>query len=309
MVALDSSKYFRDLDWEKLKAFYYVAKFGNISHAASLLNLAQSSSSRHISGLEKHLGYPLFSRKKDGVTLTRKGEELFEIAEGIFLNMKGFTSRTYAPLKVGQKRKVRIATSQVLASYLINDLILDYNTDHPDLVFEVIGVDQAIDIILHDVDIAIQPHDSKSNDVKWGIIQEPFFVLKKKLYASALYIEKYGEPQTVADLKHHSLIVSSAPEDNAMNDSHWISRLGREKDKQHDPVFLSNSLECLVVAAQKGKGIISAYGKTTIIQNSNLKNILPDFTTTEHQEYFVYPEYLKDDQDIMGIKDYLKRNI
>jgi DNA-binding transcriptional LysR family regulator len=87
MLPLETSPYFRDLDWEKLKAFYYVAKMGNISHAAPLMNLTQSAFSRHITGLEKHLGFPLFARKKGGVILTRRGEDLFGIAESVFIDM------------------------------------------------------------------------------------------------------------------------------------------------------------------------------------------------------------------------------
>jgi DNA-binding transcriptional LysR family regulator len=286
MLPLNTSPYFRDLDWEKLKAFYYVAKMGNISYAAPLMNLTQSAFSRHITGLEKHLGYPLFARKKDGVNLTRKGEELFGIAESVFLDMKGFTSQTFAPLKPGKKRKIRIATSHDLAAYLINDLILEYNVDHPDLVFEVIGADQTIDVILYDVDMAIQPHDPKTDDVKWQVIQEPFFTSVKKPYASTRYLEKYGEPQTIEDLKHHRF-VSSISEVDSFEDAKGV-------------------LECLIEAAQKGKGIISAYEKTRIVQNSNLKNILPDLITKKRQEYFVYPEYLKADKNIYEYKRLFK---
>jgi len=211
----------------------------------------QSSFSRYISGLEKHLGYPLFSRSIDGVALTRKGEELLGIVENVFVNMKGFTSRNYPLLKLGQRRKIRIATSNALAAYLINDLILDYNKVHPDLVFEVIGVDQAIDIILYDVDIAIQPHDSKAGDLKWQVIHEPLFILEKKLYASVRYLEKYGEPKTVNDLKDHHIILPSTPEGHSYVEARSVIKLGNKGRKKHYPVFLSNSLECLIEAAQK----------------------------------------------------------
>lgn len=309
MLPLETSPYFRDLDWEKLKAFYYVAKMGNISHAAPLMNLTQSAFSRHITGLEKHLGFPLFARKKGGVILTRRGEDLFGIAESVFIDMKEFTSRNYEPVKQGIKRNIRIATSHNLAAYLFNDLILEYNKNHPEFVFEVIGVDQAIDVILYDVDLAIQPQDPKTEEVKWQVIQEPFFTLNKKLYASVGYLEKHGEPQSVDDLKDHYFIVPSISEIDSFEDAQWTLEFCNESGDRHNHVFLSNSLECLIEAAQKGKGIISAYENTRIIQNSNLKNILPDVILKKRQEYFVYPEYLKEDKDIMDLKDYLRGRV
>jgi len=175
---------------EKLKAFYYVAKTGNISHAAPYLNLNQSSFSRNITGLKKHLGYPLFLHNRNDVTLTRKGEDHLGVTESIFLNVKKFASRTYTPTQFGNKRKIRIATCQALAAYLINDNILTYYEEHSDLIFEVIGINDVLDIVLNDVDISIWPDDLKTSQaeyVTWKTVQEPYMMLEKN-YMQALDI-------------------------------------------------------------------------------------------------------------------------
>jgi len=305
MQILETSAYFRDLDWDKLKTFYYVAKVGNISNAAPFLNLTQSCSSRHIMGLEKHLGYPLFSRRtKGGVQLTRKGEELLEVVETVYLNVKAFTSRHTEPLQPGEKRKIRIASGHTLAAYLINDLILEYNQDHPEILFEVIGLAHNIDVILHDVDIAIQTYDSSMENINGQAIQEPFCTLKKKLYASQHYLEKYGEPKSVNDLKHHHLIMSSYLKGDSMKDGEIYTT-----HEKLPPAFLSNTFECLIEAAQKGKGIVGIYENMKIVQRANLQNILPDFSIHTDQLYFVIPDYLKDDKDIMDLKGYLRKSV
>lgn len=238
-------------------------------------------------GLEKHLGYPLFSRRnKDGVRLTRKGEELFGVIENVYFNVKRYTSRN--TLQVGQKRKIRIASHHTLLAYLINDLVLEYNKDHPELLFEVIGVNQNIDAVLHDVDIAIQAHDPHMDSINWQIIQEPFLTLKKKLYASRQYLEKHGEPKTI-------------------DDAYENLKLDKDINEKLDPAFLSNTLECLIEAAQKGNGIVALYNKMKAFQQTHLQNVLPDVTISTHQEYLVYPEYLKDDKDIMDLRDYLMK--
>lgn len=207
------------------------------------------------------------------------------------------------------------------AAYLINSLLLDYNKDRPDLVFEVIGLDEPLDVILHDVDIAIQPYNPKQGrvgDGNWQVTQEPFSTLEKKLYASPQYLKKYGEPQEVGDLEHHEFVALSIPKafpsfDKKCDDAKSILEAGREglgnDVNRREPVFLSNSLECLIEAAEKGKGIIGAYDKMTILKNANLKNILPDFIINKQKVYFAYPAYLKDDQDVMEIKGYLKKRM
>jgi DNA-binding transcriptional LysR family regulator len=322
MLALQTSPYFRDLDWDKLKAFYYAAKVKNLSHAAPFLGLDQTTFSRYILKLEKHLGYPLFSRLSNGVTLTRKGEELLGIVENMVIDMKGFTSQNYVIQNHSQKRKIRIASSHALATYLLNGFILDYNKDHPNLIFEVIGVDDPLNVVLQDVDIAIQTYNPKADhhkrgraeEANWRVMYEPFFTLEKKLYASPEYLNQYGEPQETGDLKNHHLIAPSIPEPWPFDDAAWLLELGlggrdRKGRNSRDPAFLSNSLECLVEAAQHGKGIIGAYDKLAIIQNANLKNILPDLIIKKHPQYFVYPEYHKDDADISAIKTYLRGRV
>lgn len=307
---LETSSYFRGLDWDKLKHFYYVAKVGNISHAAQLFNTTQSSFSRYISALEKYLGYPLFFRDRDGVTLTHRGRELYQIVERIFFSIKGYTSRTAKPLQTGQRRKIRIATNHALASYVINSIILEYNKDHPDLVFEILEINQLIDVIFHDIDIAIQPAIPKESDELWQVIQEPFFSQKMNLYASDRYLNEYGMPQSVEDLKHHRLIVPTTFGGYFVQGGRRILEIIKQSNGiKPQLVFLSNSLECLVEAAQQNKGIVCLYDQLTIVKESNLKQILPDFVIHDCQQYFIYPKYLKDDQVIMNIKNYIKNNI
>lgn len=302
-LELENDPRFRNFDWEKAKNFYYVAKLGSFVNAGRFLNLSQSSLSRQIIYLEQHLGCPLFSRHSGGVKLTRKGEELFAIVETTFIGLKGFTRNTPANMVDGKKRKIRIATTHADAAYILNDLIIDYNKQHPELVFEMIGNDHLIDIFLDDVDIAIRPY----NPTAQGVQQEPLFTLEKRLYASAEYLEKYGEPQTVEELKYHRIIAFGNPEIHPYANVNWILRLGMPEGKLHEPIFTSNSIECLIGAAKKGLGITASYKKMTILRNANLKNVLPDVSYKEKEGYFIYPDYLRKDKQVMGIKNYLHK--
>jgi DNA-binding transcriptional LysR family regulator len=307
MYELKTSSTSSDLDWDKLKAFYYAAKVGNISHASSFRKQSQSSLSRSIAGLEKSLGYPLFTRSRNGVIPTRKGEELFEIVDNIFINLKKFTDRKYITADHKQKRKIRIASTHALAAYILNELILAYNKLNPDLLFEIIEVDEPIDIILHDVDIAIQPQFMRHQSAydNWHVIQEPLFTLEQKLYASPLYLEQWGEPQTVNELIKHRFI--TCPNHESLSVDGILEVITKKAGVNHgcNIVFVSNSLECMFEAACQGKGIISAYNKMTILKNSALRNILPDITLKKCPQYFVYPVFLQEDKDILNIKTYL----
>ena len=303
---LITSENLQDFDWNKTKLFYHIAKCGGFVKAALLTGISQGALTRQIQYLENQVGCPLLIRRPGGITLTRKGEELLEMVAPYFLKAKGFFGPTYMEVAGEIRRKIRIVTTNALAAYIIGDLMLDYSNENHHLTFEIIGDDHEVDVILSDADIVIRPYDPQAR----GVQQELLFSLEKKLYTSQNYLDKYGEPQTVDDLKNHHLIVNSFnPEQYPFSDILWILRLGLPKGKFHKPSFISNSLELAISAAQKGKGIVGTYKEMSILRNANLKNILPNVKDSSIEEYFIFPEYLKDDPEILNIKEYLKNNI
>ena len=209
------------------------------------------------------MGCPLFTRQSRGLQLTRKGEQLFSYAESMYFGIVEFTHTTHAEMATSKKRKIRIATTHAITAYILDDLIFAYNEQHPHLVFELISADHLIDVVLNDVDIAIRPHDPEGR----GIQQEHLFTLEKKLYVSPEYLKKYGEPQSVDDLKNHRIIAPAHPEDYPYAELNWILNLGMSKGKQHEPVFTANSIESLIKAAKRGLGSIGSYEEMEIVKN------------------------------------------
>jgi DNA-binding transcriptional LysR family regulator len=302
---------FRDFDWNKAKLFYHIAKCGSFLKAARVAEIDQSVLTRQMQILEMQVGYPLLIRKAGGTTLTRKGEELLAEVTPFFLKMKGFCGNHYVEVAGQKKRKIRIAATHAVAAHIISDLILHYAKENPHLSFELIGDDSLMDIILNDVDIAIQPLDPRVKEQKTeGVQYDYLFTLEKKLYASVDYINTYGEPQTLEDLTNHHIIAFAQPETAPYyKDINWILTLGMPEGKLHTPVYVSNSIDSLIDAAENGFGIIGSYERFKIIRNSNLKNILPEIKDKPLKDYFIYPNYLKDDEVIMDIKNYLKEKL
>jgi DNA-binding transcriptional LysR family regulator len=71
------------LDTENLRSFMEVAAHGSFTVAAGKLNLAQSTVSARIRGLEDQLGRRLFDRDRDGVALTAAGRQFLQHATAI----------------------------------------------------------------------------------------------------------------------------------------------------------------------------------------------------------------------------------
>ncbi|MFW2541788.1 LysR family transcriptional regulator [Primorskyibacter sp. 2E107] len=72
------------LNYHHLRYFREVAHEGNLTRAASRLNLSQSALSTQIRQLEEQLGRPLFDRTGRSMTLTEAGHIALDHAERIF---------------------------------------------------------------------------------------------------------------------------------------------------------------------------------------------------------------------------------
>ncbi|MFY0618968.1 LysR family transcriptional regulator [Shimia sp.] len=62
-------------------AFAHVVREGSFSAAAICLGVTQSAVTQHVAKLEKQVGSQLLLRSRDGVTLTRTGRELYDLAD------------------------------------------------------------------------------------------------------------------------------------------------------------------------------------------------------------------------------------
>jgi len=296
---------FRDFDWNKAKLFYHIAKCGSLLKAAQVSGIDQSTLTRQMQALEKQIGCPLLIRQSTGITLTRKGEELLQKVAHFFLEVKGFCGNNHVEIEGEKKRKIRIATTHAIGTYIINDLLIQYNIEHQNLSFELVVNDKSIDVILDDVDIAIRPFDPTTETVHQSLL----FTLEKKMYASAKYIERYGEPTTIDDLSHHQLLTYPVSMDYPYSDTSWILKVGMPEGKFRKPFFTSNSVECLVEAAKNNIGIMSGYEQMKIFRDSGLKIILPTIKSKPTKEYIIYPAYLKEDPEIIGLEKYLKTKL
>jgi len=72
------------VDLSQLRYFRAVAKEGSFSAAARSLKVSQPTLTVAVKNLEERLGTTLFHRSREGVKLTRTGEELLEHAEQVF---------------------------------------------------------------------------------------------------------------------------------------------------------------------------------------------------------------------------------
>lgn len=119
-----------DINFEYYKIFYFVAKYGNITKAASALGRNQPNVTRVMKLLEAQLNCRLFIREARGICLTEEGEFLYshvEVAYKHFLNAQEEISRQnsqrYGTVEIG-------ATETALHLFLL-DILHHFKQDYP----------------------------------------------------------------------------------------------------------------------------------------------------------------------------------
>lgn len=144
--------------FKQLEAFYYSAKLGSLSAAATTLHTTQSAISKRVGDLESELDQRLLHRGNAGITLTAAGERLLPMAEeALRLRLRmAEASGGASPLE----GTVRIGVTELTALSWLGTLISALVKEHPGLTLEP-RVDPGLQLIeqlrQHELDLVIVP--------------------------------------------------------------------------------------------------------------------------------------------------------
>jgi len=189
------------MDWNYVRAYLMVAKHGSTLAAAKHLGVTQSTVSRHLSELENQLSVQLFDRKISGLELTDKGKELLSIAqrmEPLAGSLQAQASH-YSSTVTGT---VRVSANETIAVEVLPRCLIGLLDENPDLQIEIIASIGASNLLSREADIAIRMFEPTQLDLVSMRLPD----VAIGFFAHTSYLDKFGRPETVDDLKSHRLI-------------------------------------------------------------------------------------------------------
>lgn len=290
------------MDWDKLRIFHAVAKAGSFTHAGEALNLSQSAVSRQISTLEESIHVVLFHRHARGLILTEEGEILYNTADEIFAKMAMIEGRL-ADSKQLAEGPLRITAAPFIGSTWLAPRLKNLKNSHPDVQLTLLLDDRLLNLSMREADAAIRLYESEQPD----LIQRHLTDIHFHICASEEYLKKNGIPETVKDLKNHTMIGYPEGVPPPFADPNWLFRAsGLEMDSSPN-LLMMNSLYGIYEAVKAGTGIAAL--PDYLISDSKLRLILPAVTRPPVGMYFVYPEERKNSQRIAAFRDFLLKTI
>ncbi|CAI0859776.1 LysR substrate-binding domain-containing protein [Serratia quinivorans] len=262
-----------------LKTFVVVAQRLNFTHAAQSLHLTQGAVSRQILGLEQQLGYPLFSRRARGLTLTPQGTMLLVPVQQALGQLDEALARVGA-----QPGTLRIKCPTCAMRWVLPRIIRLQN-ERPEMHIELTAsVSHGLDFGAEHFDAAVvfgQPQGKKLR------VHHLFDEILTPVCTPS-YLPDLSRPPTPADLADKTLL---HPTRDRRDWLLWLKAVGQEvlpsgKAQHFDTLDLAMS------AALQGFGI--AIGDLCLleedIQAQRIVTPFPLSVASGAAYYLVYPE-------------------
>lgn len=170
--------------WDDVRYFLAVAREGSIRRAAASLGVNHSTVSRRIRQLEHGYGAQLFDPLPSGFSLTSTGEDVFELAREIELDMSVLAERL-AGRDTQISGTVRIAIGDNFVSR-IAPLLARMRAAYPAIQIQVAVSNQVVNLSNREADIALRV----SNLAPEPMVGKRLATMAMALYASRRYLAR-----------------------------------------------------------------------------------------------------------------------
>lgn len=290
------------MDWDKLRIFHMVAQAGSFTHAGEALKLSQSAVSRHISALEESLGVTLFHRHARGLILTEQGELLSKAAQEIFSRL-ALIEGQMADSKDLAEGNLTITAAEFIGSTWLAPRIAKFTDKHPNIRVELILEDRVLNLGMREADAAIRLYKPEQPD----LIQRHLSKINLSICAHANYLERFGTPTKVEDLRRHRLIAYPEGVVAPYNNPNWMLTAAGI-DTQAKNVVTVNSINAIAAAVESGLGI-AVLPHYIARARPGIVEILSGVKRDTVDMYFVYPQERRHSRRIALFRDFVLEEI
>jgi DNA-binding transcriptional LysR family regulator len=288
-------------DWNDLKYFLAVVRSGGLSAAAAQLKTSASTVSRHIEQLEQRLRSTLFIRQQTGYVLTEEGRHLLlqtEAVENSLLSVqrRSDQSRLNEPLT----GKIRLATAEGLAAFLIAPNLVEFRQHHPLVQVELVSSLTLADLNRREADIALRFVREDQYNVSGDHIAVPAGEVEFNLYVARKLAS--GSTTSLRALIETLPFIAWIDDDQKLPMTEWLNELFGSRPA----LFASNSLIAQYEAARVGLGI-ALLPDYLVDNDTQLRKLDRLEIPTRRTLWIVYHRDMKNSRLIIAMRDFLKQ--
>ncbi len=263
----------------QMLVFDEVLKQGSFTEAAYSLGHTKSAISQYVSQLEQALGVRLLNRSTRTLNLTPTGQLIAKRSEQL-LELLTVTLDEIHENVTAPAGRIAITAPHAFEASLVTPIITALCNEYPKLTPELIFTDERLDILKHQLDVAISVGPQKDSSYHAILIGE----LESVLVASPRYLAKQTEINE-QNLSLQTLIMLP-----------WQGNFVLTKDGENVISFDSlkylkmNTSTSAINSAVTGAGIclIPSIFIKNELQSGALQRILPDYLGEARNVYAVH---------------------
>lgn len=273
-------------DFSAITSFVRVVEARTFAAAATQLGMTPSGVSRAVSRLEERIGVRLLFRSTRALRLTDDGESFYRRCKDILADLgEAVESLGYAKVKPQGKLRVAVNVSIGRAALIPN--LADFEARYPEIRLELAMSDRNIGLIEEGIDCAIRMGELEDSN----LIARKLGYFNNVLCAAPSYLERFGTPTSIDDLKQHHCINYVYPTSGRPYQWQFDTPEGRI-GLDIDAHLLINDGESVIQAAMAGLGIIQAphWLLACAIGSGQLRVIMQDTISIGSPVWIVYPQ-------------------
>ena len=234
---------------EELRVFVRVAESVTFSAAARALNLSQSSVSRKIASLEKHLGLQLVTRTSRAVALSESGKEFHRTASRLIDEFDSLVAGTREEHAMASG-VVRVTIPETLAARFVVPQLPTFLKAYPNLKVELLSAEEPSALLQNGADLAVHAGDLLDS----GLVASKIAATTIVTVATPEYLDQRGDVRSVEDLNDRDTIVflqygKAKP---------WFSHRDEKRVYRSDGKFRTANASQLHAAVMQHLGIANA---------------------------------------------------
>ncbi|MEO7326164.1 MAG: LysR substrate-binding domain-containing protein [Dokdonella sp.] len=281
--------------------FVKVVEHGSFISAARVLRLPKTSVSRKVQELETRLGAQLLHRTTRKLGLTEAGTLYFEHCQQIAQRLDEAESAV-GQLQGGPRGWLRFTSPYSIGINWIAPLLGEFHARHPDIRVESVLTNEPLDLIGREIDVGLRVGNLPDSNM----VARRLAVFRTQIYASPLYVARYGEPAHPDELVRHQALAMHKSRNNG--DYIWELTDGeRRADYRVDPILVANDPGALIGALLSGDGLMLASDVTVkpYAEQGYVRRVLAGWTGPEVDFNAVFPRGRVQSPKVRAFVDFL----
>lgn len=267
----------------EMTIFVAVVDSNSFVEAADKLNMSKQAISRYIQTLEDRLQVRLLQRTTRKMIVTNEGQTFYWQAKAI-INATIEAENTLSLDQASPQGMLRVNVPVSFGILHLAPLWQKFLDKYPQIELDITLSDRIVNLLEEGYDLAVRIGNLENS----SLISRKLTTTRMIIAASPTYIDQYGMPMHLNDLKQHKIIIYS----------HWAKKEQWSFNKDNTfhsvnlkaSVYCNNGDTCRQIMLQGGG--ISTQPDFIIgqdIQQGKLVEVLPNYKIENFNIYAVYP--------------------